>query len=115
MIEGYDFGRIRIKGKTYYHDVIIYPEGVDPEWWRKEGHRLSHEDLPPILSRSPEVLIIGTGASGVMEVPEDVRKALERKGIEVIVLDTKKACEEYNRLVGSGTKKRVVAALHLTC
>ena len=46
MIEEYDFGKLRVGGKEYRPDVIIYPEGdsgserVNPSWWRKEGHRL---------------------------------------------------------------------------
>ena len=115
MIEDYTFGRIRVDGRTYCHDVIIYPEGVDGDWWRREGHRLSMEDLPKILSRRPDILLIGTGASGVMEVPEEVREVLRKKGIEVKVMDTRRACKEYNRLVGEEGGRRVVAALHLTC
>jgi hypothetical protein len=45
MIESYDFGVLRIDGKEYHSDVIIYPESspggcrVDGSWWRKQGHR----------------------------------------------------------------------------
>lgn len=115
MIEGYGFGRITVNGRTFYHDVIIYPEGVDGDWWRKEGHILSPEDLPAILSRRPDILIVGTGASGVMKVPEEVVERLKEQGIAVKVMDTRRACEEYNRLVKREKGKRIVAALHLTC
>ncbi len=115
MIEGYSFGRIVVRGKTFHQDLIIHPEGIEEGWWRKEGHRLSMEDLPAILSKEPEVLIIGTGASGLMKVPEEVREALKDRGIEVMVMETGRACSEYNRLLEEKKDRRVVAALHLTC
>ncbi|MEQ8191120.1 MAG: hypothetical protein ABRQ39_24360 [Candidatus Eremiobacterota bacterium] len=45
MIDSYDFGTIKISGKTYKSDVIIYPDRVDGKWWRKEGHSLHPDDL----------------------------------------------------------------------
>jgi len=59
----------------------------------------------------PEVLIIGTGMYGAMEVPEETREYIRSKGVEIIVEKTKKACELFNEL----KDKKVVAALHLTC
>ncbi len=118
MIESYTFGRIVIDGKTYTHDVIISPEEVYGSWWRKEGHRILPDDLSEILSRSPDILIIGRGASGMMRVAEETESILKEKGIELIVPSTThEACDEYNRLYRdpAGRGKRIVAALHLTC
>lgn len=112
-IESYSFGRIVIDGEEYTSDVIVYPDRVRAGWWRKEGHYLHMEDLLEVLQFMPEVLVIGTGASGAMRVPGDLIEELEGKGIMVIVERTKKACDVFNRLVDEG--KRVVAALHLTC
>jgi len=111
-IEGYNFGEIKINGKSYRSDVIIFPDKVKSDWWRKEGHSLCLEDLEDVLKEKPEILIIGTGAYGVMRVPDEIVKALMSRGIEVKVMPTKLACEEFNKLVG---KKKVIAALHLTC
>lgn len=111
-IEHYSFGRITIDGRDYTSDVIIYPDKVDPSWWRKEGHRLAIDDLKNILGSKPEVLIIGTGAYGTMVVPKETEEYLKKKGIKLIADDTKSACETFNKLSGSG---KVVAALHLTC
>jgi hypothetical protein len=112
MIDGYDFGEITIDGKTYTSDVIIYKNRVDDSWRRIEGHRLAPGDIAQILDKKPEILIIGTGAEGVMAVPEQVKAGIEAKGIQVIVKRTADACEEYNKLSPS---KNVIAALHLTC
>jgi hypothetical protein len=112
MINNYDFGEIDIDGKIYHHDVIIYKNRVDDNWRRVEGHLLSLGDVLQILENKPDILIIGTGAEGVMKVPEDVVKAIEGKGISVIVKRTADACEEYNLL---SQTQNAVAALHLTC
>lgn len=111
-IDSYSFGRIVINGTNYTSDVIIYPGRVDGSWWRTEGHRLRIEDLDEALKVKPEVLIIGTGYSGVMTVPKEVIEQLARLGIKVKVGRTGKAVKEYNDLQAT---KTVVAALHLTC
>ena len=112
MINNYDFGEIDIDGKTYHHDVIIYKDKIDDNWRRVEGHLLSLGDVLQILDKKPDILIIGTGADGVMRVPKDVIQAIEGKRVKVIVKRTADACEEYNLL---SQTQNVIAALHLTC
>ena len=112
MIDSYDFGRIVINGKRYSSDLIVFPDKVRDGWWRKEGHRLHVEDLKDVLEVKPEVLVVGTGYSGLMRVPHETRKYVESEGIELIAQNTAEACETFNRLVKS---RKVVAALHLTC
>ena len=112
MIESYSFGRIVIDGKEYTSDVIIYPAHVDSSWWRKEGHRLQVVDIEKVIVEKPEILIIGTGASGLMKVPTEVENYITSKGIKLVVDTTKNACDAYNKLSQSG---KTIAALHLTC
>ena len=112
MIDSYEFGEIIVDGNVYTSDVIIYPDRVDDKWWRKEGHKLSVEDVRGILETGPDMLIVGTGYSGFLEVLSKTKHALEEKSIELIAVNTRKACQKYNEF---SRKKRVVAALHLTC
>ena len=112
-IEAYKFGYIRINGVEYDRDVIIFPDRVSAGWWRKEGHRLSTDDLTEVLEYGPEVLVVGTGAHGVMKVPQAVAEKLEARGIEVRVTKTGEAVEAFNELIAAG--RRTVAVLHLTC
>jgi hypothetical protein len=111
-IESYRFGEIVIDGQPYSNDVIIYPNRVDDEWWREEGHSLALADVWEVLQTPPEVLVIGLGSAGRMNVPAETRQQLQKAGVEVIAEPTASACETYNRLC---EKRRVVAALHLTC
>ncbi len=113
IIEEYDFGRIRVSGKTFFRDLIVFPDEILPNWWRREGHNLCMDDLQAVLERKPEILVIGNGYSGVMRVPKDIIEKIEDMGIRVIVRNTREAVKEYNRLAREG--KRVAAALHLTC
>ncbi len=111
-IDSYSFGRIVINGKTYTSDVIIYPNRVDAAWRRKEGHLFQLADVAEALQAKPDVLVIGTGYSGVMRVPRETVDRIAGQGVEVKVERTAKAVEVYNDLEGA---KTVIAALHLTC
>lgn len=111
-IDGYRFGEIIIDGQRYSYDVMIFPDRVQPDWWREEGHSLSMADLYDVWQKPPEVLVIGQGVNGRMDVPIDTCRQLEVAGIQVIVEDTGRACQTYNQLRET---RVVVAALHLTC
>ena len=108
----YSFGEITIDGKTFTSDVIIYPARVDSSWWRKEGHSLCISDLSEVIKAKPDILIVGTGHSGAMDVPQETLSHLESQGITVRVAKTGEAVELLNTL---GRDKKTIAALHLTC
>jgi len=112
-IDDYAFGKIVVDGKTYTSDVIIYPERVDSSWWRKEGHRLEPGDLENVIRAKPDILVVGTGNVGAMDVPQETLSALRSQGMDVRVAPTGKAVDIFNSL--QDTNKKVVAALHLTC
>lgn len=112
MIESYDFGRIVIDGRKFGSDVVIFPDRIDGNWWRKEGHTLSVDDVKEIVEAKPEVLVVGTGYSDLMKIHPQTEQYLRSSGIELIAAKTEKACKIYNELFKSG---RVVAAFHLTC
>ena len=111
-IDSYDFGRIVVDGKEYTSDVIIFPDKVKDNWWRKEGHALHIEDIESVVKENLEVLIVGTGKYGLLEVLQETKEYIESKGIELIVEATDSACEMYKEI---SKNKKAVAALHLTC
>ena len=87
MIENYSFGQILINGKKYSSDLIIFKDYIYDSWWRKEGHNLCIDDIKEIINKKPEVLIIGTGAYGLMKVSSDLIAYLKSKNIIVIIKD----------------------------
>jgi len=111
MIESYRFGKISIKGKIYRNDILIFNNEIK-EWWRERGHDLQIKDLEWIVSKKPEILIIGTGAYGILKVSKEVRDYLNSLKIETKIEKTKKACKLYNELE---VKRKAAAAFHLTC
>ncbi|UCH70221.1 MAG: Mth938-like domain-containing protein [Candidatus Bathyarchaeota archaeon] len=113
MIDSYGFGRIVVDQQRYTSDVIVFADRVKDSWWRREGHRLHVEDIERVVhEEKPDVLVVGTGYSGLMKVLPETEKYLKSNGIELIAQDTREACKTFNRLVKS---RKVIAALHLTC
>jgi hypothetical protein len=111
-IENYEFGRVKIDGETYHNDVIILPDRIVPDWWRKSGHEVHIEDIEDILKAAPEVLIVGTGYYDLLRVLGDAEERLAEIGCQIIKQNTKEAWKVYNELANT---KRVVAVLHLSC
>lgn len=121
-IQSYHFGRIVVDGETHTKDVIILPDRVIGNWWRREGHALHPDDLADIVDlRSSaatvskirlRVLVVGQGAYGRMRVTPETQQALQAADIELIAQPTEEACRTYNHL---REQRTVTAALHLTC
>jgi hypothetical protein len=111
-IDDYRFGRMVVNGTAYTEDIILLPEGVRPGWWRKAGHRLCKADLEDALAAEPDVLVVGTGASARMAIPDDVRRAIEERGVELRAAPTDEAVRLYRQ---ADDANRLVAAFHLTC
>ena len=111
-IESYNFGQIVVNGKNYTSDVIIFPDRVQGDWWRDDSHELTLKDITGIMAENPEILLVGTGASGMMRVLPEVEREAEARNIQFIVQPTGEACDIYNQL---SRVQRVMAALHLTC
>lgn len=111
-IDSYEFGRIVVDGRAYTQDLILLPDGIQDSWWRQEGHRLHIVDVAGVLAAKPEVLIVGKGQPGQMEVDPELARYLQENRIELIEVPTAQACTVYNSQAG---KRQVAAALHLTC
>ena len=111
-IDSYRFGEIVIEGKKYSDDVIIFPDRVKDNWWRKTGHELCLEDIAEVISEKPDVLVVGTGASGMMKVLHEVEQLAQAWGIKLVAEPTERACNTYRQL---SRYQRVVAAVLITC
>jgi hypothetical protein len=110
-IDEYGFGRIVVDGVEHSRDVIVLPNRVLGNWWRRDGHSLVIEDLADVADELPEHLVVGCGAHGRLHPHPSVIEALARRGVEVEALPTGEAVERYRQL----DPNRTAAALHLTC
>lgn len=112
MIESYTFGRMEIKGQAYTSDLILFPDKINDSWWRETGHKLSLKDIEDVLQENPEVIVIGTGFHGILEVEEEVKETAQSKGITLIIEKTENAVQSYNEIA---SQKKTIGAFHLTC
>jgi hypothetical protein len=111
-IDAYTFGMATIDGHTYTSDLKIFPDKVKPGWWREEGHELHIADIEDALALAPEIIIIGTGASGALIVPQKIKEHIESLGIELTALPTKEAILKHNAV---SKTRQTITCLHLTC
>jgi hypothetical protein len=110
-IDEYEFGRIVVDGQEERRDVIILPDRIVRNWWRKDGHSLIVEDFGDVLDELPGHLVVGTGASGRMRPDREAIRELEERGVKVESMPTPEAVHRYLELDPAAT----AAALHLTC
>ncbi len=113
MIDTCSFGLVVIDGKKYTSDLVIYPDGqVVDSWYRSKGHRLSSDDISQLIESAPEIIIAGTGMSGMVKPERELEELLQKKGIYFIPTPNQNAMGLFNDL---SSKKRVGACFHLTC
>lgn len=110
-IDEYEFGRIVVDGEEERRDLIILPDRLVRNWWRKDGHSLVLEDLEAVLGDLPDHMVVGTGAAGQMLPDPEAIRDLEERGVKVELMRTPDAVRRYGELDPATT----AAALHLTC
>ena len=110
-LEDYSFGRLKVDGREHTRDLIVLPDRVVPDWWRRDGHSLAMEDLDEVLDELPPRLVLGVGADSRLRPDPAVIAELERRGVQVEGLPTDAAVRRYGEL----DERRTAAALHLTC
>ena len=101
-----------IDGIEYNSDLIIFPNKIDSNWWRLDGHLMQPQDLKTIDLDLIEMIIVGQGMPGLMKVSEETKDLLKQKNITLYVSNSAKATQKYNETID---KSRTVAVFHLTC
>jgi hypothetical protein len=104
---------MRVAGKTYTTDLKIIGDRVKDNWWRRRGHRLLLDDIVDILESRPDVLVVGTGYAGNLDVPANLRRDLAERGVRLLYERTAEAVELFNR--HQAQEENVAGAFHLTC
>ena len=113
-INSYSFGRMMVGNREFTSDLIIHQDGrIQDNWWRAQGHNLLPGDITALIDDAPEILVIGTGANGLMRISNDVSELCERHGIKIEACYTPEAVTRFNKAADVG--KVVAACFHLTC
>ncbi|MEK6276413.1 MAG: MTH938/NDUFAF3 family protein [Actinomycetota bacterium] len=110
-LSDYSFGCLVVDGTEHRRDLIVLPDRVVADWWRKDGHSLAMEDLDEVLDELPERLVLGCGHDGRLRPDPVVIEALRKRGVEVEALPTAEAVARYGRL----DPRHTAGAFHLTC
>lgn len=103
MIEEFSFGMFRIAGKTYYDDIKIINNKVK-SWQNRRGLEITLDNIKELVDSQPEILIIGSGASGLLKVPDEVKMNIMSHRIKLIVQKTTEAVATFNNAVKEGRK-----------
>ena len=112
-IERYRFGRMVIDGTPVTRDLIILPGGeIIHNWRRDRGHFLSAADIDPLINEPVDIIVVGKGAFGLMNIDPGLPGSLPA-GITIIGRKTSKAIDEYREAVSKDLL--VGACFHLTC
>ena len=103
--------------KTYGRDVYIMVGGKVKKRKKKlarefygSAHKVGPKELEAVCQGGPEVLFIGSGMSGKVELTDDAQRFLTQRAIKCEIQPTPKAAENYNR-----SKLRKAALIHVTC
>jgi hypothetical protein len=116
-IDGTRFGSITIEGETFGRDVLIRLSGEVTKRKKKlskavygTSHVVSLEEAEYVFQEGAELLIVGTGQSGLVELSEAVADYFRNNGYRVELLPTRQAIETWNQAEGA-----VIGLFHVTC
>ena len=120
-INSTQFGEVIIDDKKYHQVLIVgdKAEERDCEKLKKlfdTTHKIGDWEIEKLLKGNPQVIIIGTGQNGAMELDRETIQKLQSKGAKIISDITPKMIEIYNSQVRLGKLgKRINALIHTTC
>lgn len=112
MIDSYIFGEFVVNGEAFKSNVVLMGNTARKARYLPE-HELKIDDFFDLVGSKPSYIIIGTGAYGVVKVPEEIVEYIHKIGIKLIIQKTSEACRTYNTLIKEG--KKVAAFMHNTC
>ena len=92
---------------------LLLLSGLDPSREDREHHELKIKDIKEILEINPEIIIIGTGNSGYLEVPSELKDLIRMRRINLVIDKNTNAISQYNKALIQ--QKRIGAIFHATC
>lgn len=117
QIERTMFGSITIEGERFERDVIIRLSGKVKKRKKKlskavygTSHVLSLEEAQHVYQKGAQLLILGTGQFGLVELSEEADAFFKDQGCQVDLLPMKAAIQAWNEAEGA-----VIGLFHVTC
>lgn len=113
------FGSITVEGTVFRYDVIVRADGRVKRRKKKlsrsiygTSHTISRQEARYVRKqdRDADLLIIGSGQQGNVELSPEAAKYLKRKKCQVVLAPTPKAIDIWSK--GNG---RAIGLFHVTC
>jgi len=111
------FGSITIGGEVFEHDVQIRLNGQVKKRKKKlskaiygTSHTISLDEAKHVYQAGAELLIIGSGQSGMVKLSAEAAAFFEQKNCRVKLLPTPEAIPAWNDAKGA-----VIGLFHVTC
>jgi len=100
---------IRINERLWSETIALTPDEIMSPWNSFPVAELNEDHFAPLLARSPELVLLGTGARNEF-LPRELMFAFARIGVGLEVMDTAAAARTFNVLAMEG--RRVAAVLY---
>lgn len=112
------WGCLEIEGRAQpFKDAKLYPGGARTWDWNETGTShtpgIQPADVQELLDHGAEVIVLARGMNERLQVKSETLDMLDEAGVEVYVLQTEKAVEQYNDL--QEAHKAVGGLFHSTC
>ena len=113
------FGSITVGGTVFRYDVIVRPDGRVKRRKKKlskavygTSHTISRQEAKYVRKQASDadVLIVGSGQYGNVELSPEAAAYLKRKKCKVVLAPTPKAIG-----IWSAGKGRAIGLFHVTC
>ena len=111
VLRSYELGQfIKVNNQQYQRPIILSAMQLNDEWRPQTPGDIQEQDWQAIITLKPEILLIGTGEQQHRLSNQQLSPIIEQK-IGVECMDTGAACRTYTALVAEG--RAVVAALFI--
>ncbi len=97
----YGDGRLKVNQTDYDASLIIFPDTLITDWPVNNLDDMSISHFDEIISRNPDIVLLGTGVKQRFPSVE-FRRNLVQAGLNLEIMDSAAACRTYNLLVSEG-------------
>ena len=108
LVTGSGPGWVRVGSDEYRENIVLTADGIARGFAPNGFDGLNAGDFARLLHTSPEIVLLGTGATQRFPPPAVIAQ-LTNANVGLEVMDTRAACRTYNILVAEG--RSVTAAL----
>ncbi len=117
ILTGTGFGYIDVNGERIKHDILIRLDGEVTKRKKKlskeiygTSHKVSLAEAEYIYQEGAELLLIGAGQFGRVQLSPEAAAYFEGKNCRVDIFPTTQAVQTWNRSEG-----RLIGLFHITC